>query len=271
MKKLVRPATIGLGVSLLLALGGPPASGEVPRGRVSEAVRLQIENRDPVRGRDIPGFAVDPADPRHVVLITEEFITGQCDFHTSFDGGRTWSNEGHLTVPSDFADPPCRTYDSGGYAHFNKSVVWGTGQNVYTTFASHRGEQQRPETGTAAGEGDSVIVNRSTDGGRTWERGVVAIQGARESRPFIIRPGIAVQPRPQGDKLYVVGWHVVNPLNMGAQGGQGERRAVVASSEDGGRTWSAPVFAEAPDEKVREITPPVVGQRRLRLHRLAQP
>jgi len=248
----------------MLALGGAPAQGQgqvkVAPGRVSESTRFQRENSDPVRGRDIPGFAVDPADPRHVVMITEEFITGQCDFATSFDGGRSWESEGHLTVPSDFADPPCRTYDSGGYAHFNKSVVWGTGQNVYTTFASHRGEQQRPEIGVAAGEGDSVIVNRSTDGGRTFERGVVAIQGSRDSRPFVIRPGIAVQPRPQGDKLYVVGWHVVNPLNMGAQGGQGERRTVVASSEDGGKTWSTPVFAEAPDEKVREITPPVVGR-----------
>jgi hypothetical protein len=260
MSKFGRPVAMGLGMSILLALAGPPANGEVPAGRVSENTRFQSENRDPVRGRDIPGLAVDPADPRHVVMITEEFITGQCDFHASFDGGRTWSNEGHLTVPTDFADPPCRTYDSGGYAHFNKSVVWGTGQNVYTTFASHRGEQQRPETGTAAGEGDSVIVNRSTDGGRTWERGVVAIQGARESRPFIIRPGVAVQPRPQGDKLYAVGWYVVNPLNMGAQGGQGDRRAVVASSEDGGRTWGSPVEAQGPDEKVREITPPVVGK-----------
>ena len=260
MSKWGRPAAIGVGMSILLALAGTPAQGEVPTGRVSENTRFQSENRDPVRGRDIPGFAVDPADPRHVVMITEEFITGQCDFHTSFDGGRTWTSEGHLTVPSDFADPPCVTYDSGGYAHFNKSVVWGTGQNVYTTFASHRGPKQRPETGTAQGEGDSVLVNRSTDGGRTWERAVVAIQGARDSRPFIIRPGIAVQPRPQGDKLYVVGWYVVNPLNMGAQGGAGDRRAVVASSEDGGRTWSAPVEAQAPDEKVREITPPVIGK-----------
>jgi len=136
--QLLRPVAIGLGLSVLLALGGPAAQGAAPPGRVSEATRFQAENKDPVRGRDIPGFAVDPSDPRHVVMVDEEFIAGQCDFHTSFDGGRTWS-DGHLTVPSDFADPPCRTYDSGGYAHFNKSVVWGTGQNVYTTFASHRG------------------------------------------------------------------------------------------------------------------------------------
>ncbi|HEV2760379.1 MAG TPA: hypothetical protein VGV86_12500 [Acidimicrobiales bacterium] len=257
---MVRTAAVGLGLSLLVAVGGLPAQGAVAPGRVSENTRFQADNKDPVRGRDIPGFAVDPADPRHVVMVDEDFIGGHCDFHTSFDGGRTWTSEGHLTVPTDFADPPCVTYDSGGYAHFNKSVVWGTGQNVYTTFASHRGPKQRPETGTAAGEGDSVIVNRSTDGGRTFERGVVAIQGARDSRPFIIRPGIAVQPRPQGDKLYVVGWHVNNPLNMGAQAGGGDRKTVVASSEDGGRTWSAPVEAQAPEEKVREIAPPVIGR-----------
>jgi len=225
---------------------------------VSENTRFQPENKDPLRGRDIPGMAVDPADPRHIVMIDEDFLAGQCDFHATFDGGRTWT-DGHLTVPSDFADPPCRTFDSGGYAHYNKSVVFGTGQNVYTTFASHRGEQQRPESNVVAGEGDSVIVNHSGDGGKTWDRGVVAIKGATDSRPFIIRPGVAVQPRASGDKVYVVGWYVINPPGMGASGGQGDRKAVVATSEDGGKTWGAPVEANGPDEKVREIAPPVVG------------
>jgi putative cell wall-binding protein len=253
----LRPAVVGVGLSLLVALVAPPAQGDVPAGRVLANTRLDT-GPDPLRGRDIPGMAVDPADPRHVVLIDEDFLSGQCDFHVSYDGGKTWKGD-HLTVPSDFADPPCRTFDSGGYAHFNKSVVFGTGQNVYTTFASHRGAQQRPESNVVAGEGDSVIVNRSTDGGKTFERGVVAIPGATDSRPFIIRPGIAVQPRPQGDRLYVVGWYVVNPPGMGASGGAGDRRAVVATSDDGGKTWSPPVEAQAPDEKVREIAPPVVS------------
>lgn len=262
--KLCRTLASGLGLGMLLAVGGPAGPGlgqtqpELTPGRVSENTRFQRENNDPIRGRDMPGLAVNPADPRHIVMIDEDFLAGQCDYHVSFDGGRSWDS-GHLTVPSDFADPPCRTFDSGGYAHFNKSVVFGSGQNVYTTFASHRGEQQRPESRVVAGEGDSVIVNRSTDGGRTFERGVVAIQGGTNSWPFIIRPGVAVQPRPQGDKLYVVGWHVVNPPGMGASGGEGERKAIVATSEDGGRTWSQPVEAQGPDEKVREITPPVVG------------
>jgi len=249
------------GAALLLALAGSVAQADVQPGRVEENVKFGDVN-DPLRGRDIPGLAADPADPRHVVMIDEDFLAGQCDFHTSFDGGKTWTANGHLTVPSDFANPPCLTFDSGGYAHFNKSVVFGSGQNVYTTFATHRGAQQRPENGPdkVGGEGDSVIVNRSTDGGKTFETGTVAIKGATDSRPFIIRPGVAVQPRPQGDKVYAVGWYVINPPSQGASGGAGDRRTVVVSSEDGGKTWSGPVEAQGPDEKVREIAPPVVGR-----------
>src|SRR3954447_26381901 len=255
---LLRSAALGMGFSMLAALAGAPAQGATtPPGRVVDNTRLGTSS-DPLRGRAIPGMAVAPADPRHVVMIDEDFLAGQCDFHVSYDAGKTWT-DGHLKVPSDFADPPCRTFDSGGYAHYNKSVVFGSGQNVYTTYANHRGAQQRPESNVVAGEGDSIIVNRSTDGGKSFERGVVAIEGAKDSRPFIIRPGVAVQPRAQGDKLYVVGWYVVNPPGQGAAGGAGDRRAVVSSSDDGGKTWSAPVEASGPDEKVREIAMPVVG------------
>jgi hypothetical protein len=255
-----RSAAFVLVSSLALAVVTTAAQSEVVAGRVLYNTRLDTGN-DPLRGLDIPGMTVDPSNPQHVVLVDEDYLNGQCDFHTSFDGGKTWPNSGHLTSPAGFFDPPCHTFDSGGYAHFNESVVFGTGQNVYVTYANHRGPQQRPETGTAAGEGDSVIVNKSTDGGKTFGQGVVAIQGAADSRPFIIRPGIAVQPRPQGDRLYVVGWYVVNPLNMGAAGGAGDRRAVTSTSDDGGATWTPPVEAQAPDEKVREITPPVVDNK----------
>jgi len=257
---LVRMLALGLGMSLLLAVTGTPAQGAGVPGRVVENTRFGTDN-NPLRGRDIPGLAVDPADPRHIVMIDEDFLAGQCDFHTSYDGGRTWK-DGHLTAPSGFADPPCFTFDSGGYAHYNKSVVFGSGQNVYTTFASHRGIQQRPESGPdkVGGEGDSVIVNHSGDGGKTWDAGVVAIQGGTTTWPFVIRPGVAVQPRSgRPDRVYAVGWYVVNPPSMGASGGAGDRRTVVSSSDDGGKTWSPPVDAQGPDEKVREIAPPVVG------------
>lgn len=213
---------------------------------------------NPVRGLDIPAMAVDPADPSHIVLVDENFLTSQCEYHVTFDAGRTWAG-GPLTTPADFAQPPCHTFDSGGYAHFDQSVVFGSGQNVYTTFASHRGAQERPEIHVVQGQGDSVMVAHSTDGGRTFGTAAVAIQGGPGPQPYVIRPGIAVQAQAgRPDKLYAIGWQVF-VTSGGASAGGGERSLITASSADGGQTWSAPVLASAPADKVREPTQPVVA------------
>ena len=102
--------------------------------RVGESRRFG-ESTDPVRGRDAPAMAVNPSDPRHIVLVDQDMLIGQCDFHTTFDGGRTWT-DGHLTAPPGFTTPPCPTFDTGGYTHANQSVAFGSGLNVYTTFSS---------------------------------------------------------------------------------------------------------------------------------------
>ncbi|MGH9124298.1 MAG: cell wall-binding repeat-containing protein [Acidimicrobiales bacterium] len=240
----------------LVAIPSPALGGTAVSGRVTPNSRL-TSDKAVLRGHDTPGVAVDPNNPNHIVLIEEDYLAGQCDFHTSFDGGHTWT-DGVLTVPSDFANPPCRTYDSGGYAHFNQSVVFGSGQNVYTVFASHRGLQERPESHVVQGEGDSIIMNHSSDGGKTWSTGVVAIQGGPGPQPYVIRPGIAVVPNASGDKLYVTAWSVF-VTSGGASGGGGDRQLITSASTDGGKTWSAPVFASATGEHVREDSPPVVG------------
>lgn len=225
----------------------------------SAATKSKAPSSDPVRGVDTPAFAVDPANSNHVVMVDENFLTSQCEFHVTFDAGKSWTG-GVLTTPGDFAQPPCHTFDSGGYAHDDQSVVFGSGQNVYTTFASHRGLQERPENHVIQGEGDSVMVARSTDGGRTFQIATVAIQGGPGPQPYVIRPGVAVQPGPglNGDKLYVVGWQV-NVTSGGASSGGGERAMLSATSTDSGATWSAPVLASAPGEVMREPTQPVVG------------
>ncbi|HTJ76861.1 MAG TPA: hypothetical protein VL337_16005, partial [Acidimicrobiales bacterium] len=85
---LVRPAAVGLGLSLLLAIGGPPASGEVPKGRVSENTRFQPENKDPLRGRDIPGIAVDPATggrSAHLVVAYYYYPDASCGSNCQLD------------------------------------------------------------------------------------------------------------------------------------------------------------------------------------------
>src|SRR5579862_1299239 len=163
----LRMVTVLIAALLLVAMSSPAVGGTQVSGTLTPNSRLTTDHSI-LRGHGIPGLAVDPSNPNHIVLVDENFIAGQCEYNTSFDGGHTWSS-GNLQAPSGFDDPPCHTFDAGGYAHFNQSVVFGSGENVYTTFSAHQGPQERPEIHVIQGVGDSLLVCHSADGGMTWQ------------------------------------------------------------------------------------------------------
>ena len=270
----------------------PGADAQAPaRPRFGENYALSSAGT-PGRGRDVPGLAVDPANPNHIVEADANPANLQCDYHVSFDGGRTWSG-GHLTIRDGGESPPFPTpacdqnFDSGGYAHFNTGVVFGSGQNVYITFSAHRGPFNRPESGTDGGAGDDAVVARSTDGGVTFQPAVVALPGGGPVQANLglagqgMRPQIAVQRGAAGgqDRLYVASWHCYVKVRAsqsargGCSGGGGERRILVARSDNGGSTWTTAVLASAAsvrsgqaaleagstDEQAREPSQPVIG------------
>ena len=278
----------------VLTLAGSLAVAATAAGqagpRFGENVR--IGSPEPTRGRDVPGLAVNPANPNHIVEAENNPVTLQCDYNVSFDGGRTWSG-GHLTIRNSgeippFPTPACeQNFDSGGYMHFNTGIVFGSGQNVYITFSAHRGPFNRPESNVDGGHGDDAVVARSTDGGRTFAPAVLAVPGGGpvEANPGLagvgMRPQLAVERGAAGgqDRLYVASWHchikvrASQTARGGCSGGGGERRILVARSDDAGATWSAPVLASAsavrsgaaiaeagsPDEQAREPSQPVIG------------
>ncbi len=270
--------------ALAIVPGGVDA--QAPAGpRFGENYRLSSTDT-PGRGRDVPGLTVDPANPNHIVEVDSDPVNLECDYHVSFDGGRTWSG-GHLRARIGGESPPFPTpacsqnFDSGGYHHFNTGVVYGTGQNVYVTFSAKRGPFNRPESNIENGPGDDVMLARSTDGGRTFQPAIPAISSTASPQPFRIRPQLAVQ-RGGGtggqDRLYLSAWECfiktrANGQRGGCAGGGGDRRMFVARSDDGGATWTAPVLASAanvrsgadvanaasPDEQVREPAQPVIG------------
>jgi len=270
----------GLSVASALALAAiwcvfVPAAQAAPGPRYGENYLLPPQSSG--RARDVPGLAVDPADPNHIVEAEIDPVNFQCDYNVSFDGGRTWKG-GHLTIENrgenpPFPSPACsQNFDGAGYAHFNTGIVYGSGQNVYITFSAHRGDFNRTDATppVEGGAGDDSVVARSTDGGRTFRPAVRAIPGAPSGQPLAIRSQIAVQ-RGAGtggqDRLYMNAWL----LRITAAGRQS--RMVVARSDDGGATWGPAVVASAlnvrsgadaanadtPDEIARELSQPVVG------------
>jgi putative cell wall-binding protein len=224
----------------------PPALGQGSSVRVSPNARLGVD-ANPVRGHDVPALAADPADVNHVVEVDEDFVAKRCTFRVTFDGGRTWAG-GDLAAPADFPQPACGRFDGGDYAHVDGSVAFGTGQNVYTTFSWNR-----------PGQTDATLVARSTDGGRSFAPAVVAIDGQATTdtsgNEGFVRPKLAVQARAQGDRVVVASWLITLTGTAEPQA----RKATTAVSGDSGVTWSAPVNANPPDQKVRELSQPVIA------------
>ncbi len=241
-----RPRSLVLLVPLSGLLLAPSAHGQSQDRAVrvsnNQAVVVDDIEAVPVRGLDIPGLAADPSDSDHLVLVAEDLLAGECTFRVTFDGGATWAG-GVLEAPEGFQDPPCVGFDSGGYTHTDGSVAFGSDQNVYTTFSSVR-----------EGQGDSVLVARSIDGGRTFETATVAIPGGVERSaegdigPVNQRPKLAVEALPEGDRIYVSAWGgtYLDIEDVPGCGGPCGYRVVTAVSDDGGATWAEPVDATAP-------------------------
>lgn len=244
--------------ALLLVSSVPlPASG-ASGATVSANTRVGPADSDPFRGADIPGVAVDPSDARHLVLLDENFVTGQCEVRVTFDGGSNWETT-TLRAPAAFVTPPCQQFSSGGYPHVNQSIAFGSNNQVYAVFDSTTGPRQvftNPTNGT--GQGDSTLVAKSTDGGKTFGVATVALAAPPGPQPYYVRGTVGVQARPSGDRVVVAAWGL-NVTSGGPADGAGQRSLTTAISNDGGATWSAPIDASAPGEQVREPSPAVFG------------
>ena len=239
-------------------LAGPVATAVRPAGAQTVG-QLRVEpnrklgtNTDPNRQPQAPGLALDPADARHMVEVDIEARAEQCAYHVTFDGGSTWEG-GLLRAPAGFPARACRRADAPGiptqqdfHMVANGSVAFGAGQNVYSTFSSQR----------SSAEGDSVIVVRSTDGGRTFQVGVVAVPGGASNvtGPRHKLPTLAVVPgggTGGADLVYVTA------SALGASRTAGD--TVVARSSDGGQTWGGAVKVNAAAEtRTLEQSQPVV-------------
>jgi hypothetical protein len=139
----------------------------------------------------------------------------------STDGGKSFSS------PIVISDPPRERVGAAS------PVVDGRG-NVAVIYQDFKGDRRDFENleGPVFEDPFALVVTRSTDGGRTFSRGLEFEAGMIPTRRFLVylpeSPSMAAGPA--GD-LYAV-W---------ADGRNGDEDVFLKRSPDGGATWSAPV------------------------------
>lgn len=223
---------------LSLALGN--AAAQIRVGKAN-----QLRPAHFVRAYDGVGLAADPGNTNHLVEVNADWVTASCQYGVTFNGGRSWKR-GDLEGPPGMAV----TCDSLGHgsSSLDQSVAFGSGDNVYTTFGASAG----------SGDGQSVAVARSTDGGRTFAQAEVVLPGGanRVDGPAYRVPKLVVRPDPSGDDIYVVAWDSAGSETPPAPAPYD--RIVVARSLDGGQSWSGPFVVSDPAVRSIEPSQPVI-------------
>jgi hypothetical protein len=224
-----------LGFVLLAGAGGLALSG-IGRGHAAapaypcglQACRAS-QTKVPLRGYEGAYVAADPKSPGHVVVTDTDLIAAKCGWHTTFDGGRTWT-DGAFTLPPSFTgcrlNPP-----SGGHVPSGSVAIGAYGQ-VYAVFGS----------ANAADSGrESVLVAISLDGGRTFLPARVAV-AAPQPNIGLARPLMTLGRGPSGKDVLLLSFWGCHQI---AQGTSCDR-AYFARSDDAGSTFTPPVVVNKP-------------------------
>ncbi|MEJ7765715.1 MAG: sialidase family protein, partial [Acidimicrobiales bacterium] len=172
-----------------------------------------------IRGQNSPTIVRSPRDANRLVVVNRvDTPSFSCAMHVSADGGRTWL-ESKLPFPAGEEDPPrC----------FAPDAAFGADGTLYVSFVTLRGLGNEPGAGW---------VVSSTDGGTTLSEpsralGPLSFQARLVADP--IRPGRLWLSWLQAEALTTLGF--ADPGNP----------ILVARSEDGGRSWGAPVRVSPP-------------------------
>ena len=238
----MRRLLLGILVSLFLALGTGLAGATEPADELAKpfvtdktppnapsthecdaagvpAANVRLDCDDPFPNNE-PNIAVDPQDPLHQVVSSNDY--GSCcdQYYTTFDGGSTWST-GNMSTrgPNITGSDPITVFDP----------VHGT--------AVHFSLNYHVSSGIPAVNGD-LVASVSTDGGLTWDVPVVVGHG-RGAALFLDKEGATVDltsgPHSHHGRIYAT-WTGF----LGSAKRTDRSPIMLASSDDGGRTWTTP-------------------------------
>ncbi len=210
------PAIGLLALGLLARPGGTARAQTLPPPPDAHVATISAPEE---RGNE-PSIAVDPRDPRRVIAVYQ----GPAHAEYSTDGGRTFA-AGEGTVPEDWrvAGDVSVAFDDKGHAFLSSLVFDRLGTPYYWAHNAGR---------------NGILVRRSDDGGRTWEKDAALVagfpKGTEPGIEWVDMPRIFADNRPHSPyagHLYVgwIEWRLTDSLIL------------FARSTDGGRTWSKPL------------------------------
>ncbi len=227
MRALVALAVVGLAIMPSVA-----AAQEVP---VVEGARQVTADPDPVRLYPTPTIAVDPSDPLVAAIAVANAGSGGCGVHITRDGGLSWSTTNENLLPEEF--DYCVQNINGPYI----SAAFASDGTLYVGFGGSSLDEGHPRGPV------SSLVARIDELGGGHQTFTVA-----ESEPFTYEPSGA--PAQEGFEQHRFNSLAVDPgdpdqLYMGWRQGVGgvefegpsPRGTYLATSSNGGETWSEPI------------------------------
>ncbi|MGH9179146.1 MAG: sialidase family protein [Acidimicrobiales bacterium] len=221
-------ALAGIGAVLVAtSLGG---SGPGREGAV-RPVDAGARNRTDVTAHNSPTLVANPTRPANLVVVNRvDSPLFSCAVHISFDGGRQWE-PGRLPFPAGEEDPPrC----------FAPDAAFGPDGRLYVSFVTLAGPGNVPHAGW---------TTTSTDGGRSFGA------AARLTGPLGFQLRVAADPERAGrvwaSWLQASGTGTLSFPDTG-------NPVMVARSDDGGTSWSAPVRASAAT-RARVVAPSIAS------------
>lgn len=226
----------GLVVALLVTIvaggGQAVAAGPVV---ITEVVRATDDDPVPSRNYSSPEVLVDPDDEENMVAATMENRTKVCHLLRSADAGRRWTLLDSLPGPPEL--PFC--FNTSGMTT-ETPLIWGRDGMLYYGLA---GWEDAPGQGPRGNM--SALLARSPDLGDTWQTTVVRDARGKTGEEFETNSPIsslAVDTVTGEQDVVYVGWRASYPnVPPTPEGFRAPRPPLVATSTDGGRTFSAPV------------------------------
>lgn len=235
-KSLGRVLAGATALGLLVAPSAARAADSEDAPGLTRPVHMTEDDLDPGKLYSAPSFAIDPDNPLNVAASFSDLRSRRCGFMRSTDGGATWQRPD--ASPSLPGYPFCAVPSGSTVQTF---VEFGRDGTLYYALTGWNTEDGGLRTGNV-----SVQLARSDDLGDSWQTTLVDdTRGLSGEETQGVRPltDLVVDRDSGSEDVVYVGW--TKTFTGTSEPDDLPSQAVVATSTDGGQTFSEPVSLAA--------------------------